>query len=400
MKKLIVGVIIFFTVLPLSCFANDALENLDRDKLIAIEAVKQQYESTFGHKTTSASEPLAKFWPTKPGSNAVSDTFYRGYGSSIAHFKIYIWREDGYTWMQIEPLDGDEPFICSSSFSIVQDGVQCDDVKLLPKSSSSSQCDDVYVTSIFKVTFWSFVENPPDLSQEFTLYYDGGEETFTLEWSPSGTSTSNNTYYIPYFNNGANSCSGLGLLNIDESSTASIHAITYDNDGVARDGELKNLEAGEQWAVAIGTEYSGEGWIKIESTTELAGLCFIGSLEPPNYMADIPVVSSKSESLMIPHAAQSSEWDTTIMVCNPNDSQSNVHIYFQTYDGYAVGEVSHLIPANGAAQIKLSEMTEGISYDSGSVLITSIQGIVAFALYDNFKSGGHCYVGISAIESD
>jgi uncharacterized protein DUF4214 len=84
-------------------------------------------------------------------------------------FNITVGRGN-YIWIYIEPVDG-YPFICSPSFTIIQDGIQYDNVKLV-SVSGESQCGDVYIPQIYNLTFWSFVKNPADLSREFTLIYD------------------------------------------------------------------------------------------------------------------------------------------------------------------------------------------------------------------------------------
>ena len=97
-------------------------------------------------------------------------------------FNAYVSRYLDLTYLYIEPLSG-FPFICGASYSIIQNGIQYDDVQLLTLYGES-QCGDVYVPQLYRLTYWSSVENPPDLTQEFTLIHDFGTvETLTVPTS-------------------------------------------------------------------------------------------------------------------------------------------------------------------------------------------------------------------------
>jgi hypothetical protein len=123
---------------------------------------------------------VAASFPTKHPDTAFSSTFAKGYGSSIDQFNIYVWRENNSVWIEIEPIEQDAPFICSSAFSIIQNEVQFDTVKLVPVSGNS-QYRNVHITSVFELSQWLFFDNPADLNSEFTLLFDGGENTYTLD---------------------------------------------------------------------------------------------------------------------------------------------------------------------------------------------------------------------------
>jgi len=126
------------------------------------------------------SQVLAQF-PTGHPDDAFSSTFIRGYGSAIDQFNIYVWREDYSMWMEIEPINQDVPFICGTSFFIIQNEVQFDTVELV-SVSGDSQCGDVHIPSVFELSQWQYiVDNPADLNYDFTLLFDGGENTYTLD---------------------------------------------------------------------------------------------------------------------------------------------------------------------------------------------------------------------------
>jgi len=147
-------------------------EQAYRENAKAINEIRSKSEKSENVKMKQV------IFPSAHPSDAISDTWSRGYGSSTDTFNVYVWRESSYVWIEIEPLSGD-PFICSSSFVIILGGIQYDTVKL-ETVYGDSQCSDVYVDSIFLFTQWSFYDNPADLYQAFTILYDGGENNYTL----------------------------------------------------------------------------------------------------------------------------------------------------------------------------------------------------------------------------
>jgi len=78
------------------------------------------------------------------------------------------------------PAGGNQPFICSSSFRIIQNNVQFDTV-LLEAASGDSQCSDVDLPSVFELNQQPLVENPADLNYDFTLLFDGGDASNALD---------------------------------------------------------------------------------------------------------------------------------------------------------------------------------------------------------------------------
>ena len=77
-----------------------------------------------------------------------------------------------------------------------------------------------------------------------------------------------------------------------------------------------------------GSGLAAQGWVKLNSATPLAGLCFIGS---NSGMADVPVSETLESSLVVPHIAQDDFWDTTLMVCNPSDNAINLQIIYNGF---------------------------------------------------------------------
>jgi hypothetical protein len=202
------------------------------------------------------------------------------------------------------------------------------------------------------------------------------------------------SYYLPYFIADPGHWSGVALHNCSSSASASVTVMVYDEDGNEITTENKTLLPRGQEAWVVGVGLNQEGWMKVNSDQLLTGLCFFGT---GDYMADITLIDTPLKTLCVPHVAQtSSEWDTTVLVCNPNDSSTTVTLSFVDTLGNVLYSDTDTILSNGSSQYKLFDLVEGSEQPSGSVEISASQGVAAFALYNNLKWGGYCYAGISA----
>ena len=104
-------------------------------------------------------------------------TFYETTGDGSTdyeeYFEIFVYRMNGDIYMKITPV-AYGPFICSTEFYIIQDSVQYDDIKI-EKENGDSQCGDLFVTSKFRLSQYSFANDRPNFAEEFSLRYDGGD---------------------------------------------------------------------------------------------------------------------------------------------------------------------------------------------------------------------------------
>jgi hypothetical protein len=138
-----------------------------------------------------------------------------------------------------------------------------------------------------------------------------------------------------------------------------------------------------------------EGWMLVGSDQPLSGLCFVWNAD--TYMADIPMASATATSLVVPHVAQNSNYDTTFLLCNPNASSTTATLTYVTGSGQAYSPASYSIPAMGSTEVALSTLLGGASASGGKVEICATQGVAGFALYDNLKTGKRSYAGINAV---
>ena len=207
------------------------------------------------------------------------------------------------------------------------------------------------------------------------------------------------SYYLPYFKGSSNHWTGIGLRNCspDRLSVAAVNV--YDSDGNLLESSTVTIAARGHDVFTVGAGQPNEGWIRITSTRPLVGLCFAAVGGTPNYMADIPFVSELSPLLYVPHVGQGPVYDTTVMVCNPNPSDTTVTLTFVDQQGSVLYETSRAVKTNGSWRYELKEMVQDSSKANyGSVEISASNGLCAFALYNNLKrDGSYSYAGISAV---
>ncbi|OQY59105.1 MAG: hypothetical protein B6245_08360 [Desulfobacteraceae bacterium 4572_88] len=203
------------------------------------------------------------------------------------------------------------------------------------------------------------------------------------------------TYYLPYFRADADFWSALGLRNANDAKSANISVSVYDANGVLLTAINKGLGPRAQEAFLVAEGMSKEGWMRVDSNQPLTGVSFLGTKGFGNYMADMPFVSELSEVLQIPHVAQNNEWDSTVMICNPNSSDIVVTMTIVDKGGNVLSSKNYVISPRGSGIYNLTSFVQDIA--SGSVEISATQKVAAFALYNNLKWGGNCYSGISAL---
>jgi len=203
-------------------------------------------------------------------------------------------------------------------------------------------------------------------------------------------------YYLPYYSSANNDWTGLGLANLNHTESTPLSVKVYGSDGKLLALENRDLKAYGQKAFPIATYLNQHGWIWINSHHPLSGLAFLGIGTTPPLMADIPFISELSSYLIIPHIAQDDVWDTTILLCNPNKENILITLKYIDNDGVEQASQDFSLDKNGSAEYLLGAVfSEQIPLD-GRIEIVSSNGVAAFALYTDKKSGGSYYAGINA----
>jgi hypothetical protein len=99
---------------------------------------------------------------------------------------------------------------------------------------------------------------------------------------------------------------------------------------------------------------------------------------------------------VVPHIAQDNTWDTTIFICNPNDSQASITLKYFDTNGVEQKKVKHTISPHGSGEYPLSSDFSDKFPLGGRIEISSNVGVAGFALYTDVKGGGRYYAGINA----
>ena len=198
-------------------------------------------------------------------------------------------------------------------------------------------------------------------------------------------------YSQPYYSSSTIDWIGIALSNASNYYEASIEIVVRATNGDLITEIYKNLPASGKTAFVVDT--LGSGWMNVRSDQPLSGLVFLGR---DSLMADIPFVDSPEASLVIPHSTQNAEWDTTILLCNPQSSNVSVNVINVDEQGLMVAQKSLILPAKGSGSYLLSDFF-GVQELGGKIYLQATSGISAFALYSNVKSGGSYFAGINAV---
>ena len=213
---------------------------------------------------------------------------------------------------------------------------------------------------------------------------------------PGSGPVGENTYYIPYFVANAAFGTGMGLTNLG-TGTAHVTISIYNPGGTLLKNETKTIAPRAQTAFLTGSDLAGnEGWMKITSDERVTGICLVARPRPLNLMFDITIIPKLCTSLIVPHVAQNSMWDTHVLLCNPNGSSASVTLTFVGGDGVVRGNRVVTIPKNGSTKVPVS--TLATNPGNGRVEISADKGVAAFALYLDLKDGGYSYAGLSAVD--
>jgi len=214
-----------------------------------------------------------------------------------------------------------------------------------------------------------------------------------------GTARADYAYYYPYFASSDGELIGLALTNAS-GDAATVSIVVRDESGVVQATENWSLPARGQKADVIGADLNLKGGsFQVFSDRPLTGLCFLFTNNMTT-MYDIPGTQKLCRNLVFPQVAQSANWDTSIVMSNPGASEVNVSLRYRGSDGALSPSISEtVLPAGASAVVPLSSLVS--DKENGSAELTSTGGIVAYAVYNNFKEeGGKFSAGLTAVDPD
>lgn len=220
-------------------------------------------------------------------------------------------------------------------------------------------------------------------------------ETFTVTQAAAQSVETTYQYYVPYFSSQAADWIGLAISNGSNTSEASVEIGLYGSDGEHIKDVYKTLSARGKTAFSVTNDDSIYGWLLINSDQPLAGCALIGH---DSVMADIPFVDSLYTDILIPHIAQDENWNTTVMICNPQASAVTVTLVNVNDDGDVVAQSSEItIAAQGSCNYTIGDLF-GAGTITGKVYLQASDEITAFALYGDIEHDYHYFAGINAVE--
>ncbi len=221
---------------------------------------------------------------------------------------------------------------------------------------------------------------------------------FSNQSDSSGSETYN--YYVPLFEYSSRFLTGLGLSNSSEEDEAEVVVEVLDPYGAQIMTETIVIAPDGQQTAVLYPDKSARGWLAILSDRPLTGVCFMVATGSgcDNFMADIPISGQAHQRLHVPHVSYDSDWETTIYVANPNDALQTVNIDVVASDGQTLASDTARISARGCGQYGLSALLARQHLVGGKVKLYGPDGIVAFALYTNLKTGARSFAGISPME--
>jgi hypothetical protein len=207
-------------------------------------------------------------------------------------------------------------------------------------------------------------------------------------------------YYLPFFTYSKHYLTGIGISNSSASQEANVVITVFDNNGHIILTDTMLIVPDGQETKVLYTENTQHGWSRIISDQPLTGVCFLiaAGKESDNFMADIAFSPKTYTHLHVPHVSSDNSWDTHLFIANPNDIEETVYIDVIASDGTRTASFNNSIVAKGSIDFGLSSLLQGKTLVGGKIKIVASEGIVAFALYTNIKTGARSFAGISAME--
>ena len=220
----------------------------------------------------------------------------------------------------------------------------------------------------------------------------------------AGSAFADYAYYFPYFSSSTSKGEVIGLaLANTTAKAADVKIAILDQDGVTLKVEDWQLPSFGQRAAVIGADLTeAEGSFQVLSDQPLTGLAFLFAHQM-RVMYDLPMTQTTVKKLEIPQAAQDAEWGMRILVANPGEAAATVALTYRAADGSRpTSKYTVNLKAYGSVAIDLADLLADwnlTELDGGCLHLDATgSGIVAFATYDTYNSGGTFYAGLSAVD--
>ena len=179
---------------PATAEQEDRLNNI-QENLIRLEQESYQSQMATPDKQTKIRSESGDLSTQSVPSGCVNFPLPTTSGSPRYRFTIVRFRdESAVVTIWRKPCIGDrsksavlmrfapsnDPFICSSSFTVIQNGIQYDSVKLVNTPDGNSFCDDLLIPQTMVLDQWTF-DSQFDEDRAFQLIYDGFDDKSSID---------------------------------------------------------------------------------------------------------------------------------------------------------------------------------------------------------------------------
>ena len=187
--------------------------------------------------------------------------------------------------------------------------------------------------------------------------------------------------YVPFLTTFAGCWTGLALTNPGSNSNH-IRIEYFAPDGTSLGQALKSLAPHGQTAFPVQITGEHQGWIKVSAESPILGLALVGENNPV-CLYDIDLKTNLHTRLRLAHLAADNQWQSLVMLCNPNPEAANVSFRALRGDGSQIAVRNRTIPTNGSLTVDLYTLFGQAL--GGTMILESPQPIAAFLLYNNRK---------------
>ena len=194
-------------------------------------------------------------------------------------------------------------------------------------------------------------------------------------------------YQVPWLPPEDEFALGFGLSNVPQADPTDVYVEYYDNAGLFLGREDMVIPASGHLAFMAAIQPAVPGWVRISASAPIHGMALAFGLgQDPLFDMDIKTPATE---LSAAHVDTGSGWVSKAMFANPSALDATVTVSLYPDSGMPVQETSLVIPAMGAVQYDLSEAFPDVT---GSLEISSDQGLAGFILYDG-RGRGENYIG-------
>lgn len=222
---------------------------------------------------------------------------------------------------------------------------------------------------------------------------DGSDSRWVMV-SAQFTGNPSYTYVAPYVRYDAQHWSGAAISNVENKGDTSIRFQYFGFDGkLLKDTTETVKRFGQSSFLVEQQDEADEGWLLATASQPIHGVMLIGDNTGPMY--DVDFTSELTNELTIAHMDTTDQWQSTLIVANPNEQGLNIQFAYYSTDGTEkiTAPKQPAVARMSMHKFDLAAFFPGKS--GGSVILKSDRPMTAFLLYDGSKAGTSWLGGLS-----